>query len=75
MKAACTCHMLACSLPGKGTEIIKQLVLQLPQCGLLGKGKETIQLLEHGLPQKGTEKQTNKQNQQKTTNLDVCNVM
>ena len=58
MKAACTCHMLACSLPGKGTEIMKQLVLQLPQCGLLGKGKETIQFLEYGLPGEGTKKKT-----------------
>jgi hypothetical protein len=49
--------MLACSLPGKGTEIIKQLVLQLPQCGLLGKGKETIQFLEYGLPGEGTKKE------------------
>ena len=55
------------SLPGKGTEILKQLVLHLPQQhGLPGKSKETIQLLEYGLPGEGTkQQQTNKINKHK----------
>ena len=58
------------SLPGKGTEILKQLLLHLPQQhGLPGKSKETIQLLEYGLPGEGTKQQTTKQNQQTQTHV------